>query len=223
MKNLFIVLLIILFASCTKKSSKIDSNEIYQKYRIEYNESKYSTEVRCKITKKKSAGAKIKFVDNDYLSIMGTQATFDSYTYNYETEYLQFIDSVYINIMHKGTSINNYFLFDDVLTCSIPLSQTTVYLGFYWDFYWDGPPLGNDDEIKIEIFDQSGSEVYSKRSGSNDYTYISMSPSDYGENISQGTYRMKITREKKAPLVMYTGSGGEAELVYIDEEYITFY
>lgn len=221
MKQLALLGLIVLaFSACTKKSTKIDTNQIYQHYRFEYHEHSNETHIKCRLRKKKDLGANIKFIEGDYVAIMGTQEEYEGAgAYTYTHSYYSFLDSAYVTVYHQGTTINNYGLFDNVFTCSIPSNQDIVYSGYTWYFNWIGPPLqSSNDEIKIEIITSDDDVVMEKTSDDDDYNDITIYSSDFA-NLS-GYYKIRVTRVRELPLVMLTGSGGKIEMVYVDEDYV---
>lgn len=223
MKQLGIILVFVLaFASCTKKSNKIDTSELYQVHRFEYHEYNNRTEIKLRLRKKKDIGANIEFVGDDYVKIMDGIASYEGAgEYTYTAELFNLIDSAYTTVYHKGTTLNNYGLFSNVYTCSLLSSQEDVYTGFTWYFYWNGPPIqGSNDEIKIEVLTSSGDVVMTKTNDSNDYNEIVIYSSQFS-NLS-GFYKLRVTRTRELPLINSTASGGQIEMVYVDEGYVNF-
>ncbi len=220
MRALLWTSLILVFASCTKKSTKIETNDIYQHYRIEFSEHLNHTKVRCRLRKKKELGANINFVDGDQVKIMDLVTEYGGAgAYTYEREFTQFLDTAFVEVFHQGTTLTNFGLFDNVYTCSIPASQDIIYTGFTWYFQWDGPPIQGDfDRILVEILNSDDEVVFQRYNTDDDYDFMTIPSSEF--SALSGIYKIRVTRSREMSLITLTASGGKIEMVYIDQDYI---
>lgn len=223
MKSLFFISFLIVLVSCTKKSTKVSTNDIYQHYRIEFREHENRTKVRCRLRKKRDLGANIEFVDGDQVLIQGVLTQYGGVgSYTYEREFINFLDTASVELRHRGQSITNFGLFSDVYTASILTSQLIIPSGFTWNFEWDGPPIQGDfDRILIEILNSDDEVVFSRYNDKNDYNVIDIPSSEFGSLT--GTYKLRVTRSREMSLRTTTASGGKIEMVYVDEDFLTIY
>lgn len=193
-------------SSCRRESSNdVNQDRIYQEYSVEYDDNKQETEIRAFFRLGDNNGTRLELEPPSKVELDGTEMRWQNSWASYKVDFDYYKSYGTLSFTNNnGTVFNNYYAFN--IATNVPANLSTISRGSSYNFFWDGPALGNNETITVKI--EGINESASATTSASGATSVNFSPAKTNQ-ISIGDARISLVRSKTTNLQSTTNVGGE--------------
>ncbi len=157
--TLLLLMLVFVLMACNKKSSKVEQDHIFQRYEMTYNADEDRTTFSAQFSKKKENGRLLKLDGSSSVTLNGQAMEFGGVSYNLKFDGI--VDTgVFVYIDNEGNSYTNSVSGVSEISNGSIFNITKSYAPIDW--WFDGIPNQEGEEVLVEIVSQGSDRTYSR-------------------------------------------------------------
>lgn len=203
--QLLLPLLLIVLMACNKKSSKVDQANVFQRYEMTYSPDENRTTFSAQFSKKKENGRLLKLDGTSSVTVNGQPMDYGGVSYNLKFDGL--VDTgVFVYTDNDGNSYTNSVTSVSEISNGSVFNITKSYAPIDW--WFDGIPNQEGEELLVEIVSQGSDRTYSRSNTTETgATSITITRNDL-ENLELGYAYATTIRRRTIETGNFSAAGG---------------